>query len=421
MIALQKYDGPFGIPIYHQSMPDIVKSVSMAWVVFTGSADDESVGTKGLYHWLEHVPFRGTKKYPGGYRDTCGRFNKWGGQINAWTNPHMTVYWAHVPFQQWREALSVITDLLSNPLLTNEGINAERQIIKQEIQMSLASSRRYARLRLDEILWSNHPFGHHALGSSSSLSEVDASRLRHAHKTGYDRSRLMFVSVGNILERELRTEIDTLSIELPDNGLPTRRCSSFHCPLPLWQNSRVTEIETGFASSIVMMLFPVPNNSDHNTRYLYRRAHAELLEFGGMSSPIYKVIREERRLAYHAEFTERYCPGGGYVGFLTEAKKDNVEPLLEAYGDLLKDSSVCSKERIQEVREGLPHLYAMRSIDPGEYVSDFITRFLGSDTAISDKECCEAVCRLTPNKACQWISDLSPEKSHVVIFKGMGG
>src|SRR3989344_2325672 len=113
MIALQKLEGPYGIPVYYQRMPEVVRSVSMAWVIFAGAADDASVGAPGLYHWFEHVPFRGTKKYPGGYQDIKGRFTRYGGAINAWTSLHATKYHAHVPVKVWPEALSVITDLFA--------------------------------------------------------------------------------------------------------------------------------------------------------------------------------------------------------------------------------------------------------------------------------------------------------------------
>lgn len=106
MINLKQIDGPAGIPIYYQRMPDLVKSVSLSWLVFTGAADDESIGLPGLYHWFEHIPFRGTVKYPNGYTDTKGDLTRYGGNNGAWTNHHATNYWAFAPVSKWRSGLS---------------------------------------------------------------------------------------------------------------------------------------------------------------------------------------------------------------------------------------------------------------------------------------------------------------------------
>ena len=83
MIDFQILDGPGGIPIYFQHVP--VNSVSVYWLVFVGSADDETVGNHGIYHWFEHIPSRGTVKYPGGYRDTEARLVRHGGSAGAET------------------------------------------------------------------------------------------------------------------------------------------------------------------------------------------------------------------------------------------------------------------------------------------------------------------------------------------------
>ena len=90
MTDFQQLTGPDGIPIYFQHVP--VKSVSVYWLVFVGSADDETVGNHGIYHWFEHIPSRGTAKYPGGYRDTEARLVRHGGSAGASTDYDHTSY-----------------------------------------------------------------------------------------------------------------------------------------------------------------------------------------------------------------------------------------------------------------------------------------------------------------------------------------
>ena len=81
MIDFERIDGPFGVPVYYQRLP--VNTVSVSWVMFVGSADDAVGGGEGIYHWFEHLPSRGTEKFPGGYRDTEARLVRHGGGGDA--------------------------------------------------------------------------------------------------------------------------------------------------------------------------------------------------------------------------------------------------------------------------------------------------------------------------------------------------
>ena len=95
MIDFERIQGPFDVPIYFQRLP--VNTVSLYWLVFVGSADDESAGGHGVYHWFEHIPSRGTKKFPGGYFDTEARLVRHGGGSGAETGATFTGFSADIP------------------------------------------------------------------------------------------------------------------------------------------------------------------------------------------------------------------------------------------------------------------------------------------------------------------------------------
>lgn len=416
MINFEKLEGPFGIPVYYQRMPDIIRSVSMAWVVFAGAADDELVGGPGLYHWFEHVPFRGTKKYPSNIEEIFTRYN---GKLNARTNSLSTVYHIHTPLAVWREALSVTTDLFAQPLLRKEDIEAEREIIKEEIKKCKSESDRYAYYHLPHMLWPNHPYGHHTLGTEETLHSMNVSILRKAYEHGYDRSRCAFIFVGNIAKEELLSELHLLSGTLPDHGLSELRSPAYQGEMPWNSSGETISEETGFDSSIVMMLFPIKEKAYREAIFKYWVIE-ELFGLGGLGSPFAKIVREKYHLAYSCYVQYAQFPDGGYLNFFAQTSKNKTDHVLRAFKEVLKDPSVCSPERFEEVKEGIKYSFQTMSFDPRSFQENAIAHLHAFREVMNEKEIVEGISKITLEDAKKWVKELSFENAHIIVFKGMG-
>lgn len=419
MIEIERLNGPYGIPVLYQRMPDMVKSAAITWVVFTGAADDESVGKHGLYHWFEHVPFRGTMRYSGGYAATKGWATKYNGRVGAYTNMQSTVYHSFVPLSVWREALSVVTDLFAKPLVREDDVKAERDIIRQEIAGNLGQAERSAfMMNLPKVLFPGHPFGHPVVGTEETLDQMDAATLRKAYKAGYDRSRAVLFVIGNIPVSELMEELDDLKAILPDNGLSERRVPADRGTLPEWKAGEVTEIETQFASSVVLMLFPRAK-PDPKTAFYDLNILSDLFQFGGLSSPLYRIVREERKLVYQTFCTGRYNQAMNHFGFCALAKKENVSAVLDAFRDVVRDESVRSKARLEEVQQGVRSMFEMRSIDPDDFKETALYRYVYAREIVNDSDYERTFSAVGIDQVQTQLDQLQPEKARIVIFKGM--
>src|SRR3990167_11167456 len=76
----------------------------------------EDAANNGIAHFLEHLVFKGTKKYP----DTLSiarSIEGVGGHFNAWTANDHTCYWNVVPSTAWRIGLEMPFELAFEPLL----------------------------------------------------------------------------------------------------------------------------------------------------------------------------------------------------------------------------------------------------------------------------------------------------------------
>jgi len=424
MIELKKLDGPFGIPVYHQQMPEMVRAASLGWLIFTGAADDTSIASPGLHHWFEHVPFRGTKKYPAGASDILGPFNNMNGYINAWTNHEATCYYGHVHDTQWKKALDVVTDMVANPLITDEGVEAERKVIHQEIAGSKDSAGGFARYELPGLLYPGHPFGHPVLGSEKTLAMMNAETLRRAHRLGYCRSRAVFFCVGNMSERELLDKLHGAAAELPSKAFEPRRKPYYFGPLPEWRTDTI-EIETEFEASVVMMLFPTQTNEGETANMtesvLTYGLLQNMFEHGGMTSPLMRIVREERQLVYGCSTRNATYAGGGYFGFKATAKKENIPAIIEAFGDVMKDPALRSPVRLAEIKSGIRAEADMMPLDPDDYRAKAIGQFINcGGLMISHRAVVELMNKVTIDEVDAKLALLKPENARLVIFKGMG-
>ena len=123
------------------------RSVSLMFFVMTGSCY-ENDGEAGLSHFIEHMCFKGTKKR-GSSREISEAIEGVGGILNGGTDRELTSYWCKLASQHLEMAVDVIVDLVRRPLFRQEDVEKERQVIIEEINMSLDSPQQRVGMILD--------------------------------------------------------------------------------------------------------------------------------------------------------------------------------------------------------------------------------------------------------------------------------
>ncbi len=416
MIDFERLDGPYGIPVYFQRMPAVVESVSLRWLMFTGSADDGTVGAPGIYHWFEHLPSRGTERYPGGYRDTEMRLAAEGGEADAHTTPTHTSYHAHVLRDRWREALDILTDMIARPLLREEDVLAERKIILEELQEWRSTAGDRAEYELPGILWPGHPLGHHPLGTAKTIRSMQAGRLREAFDRGYARSRAVLIVAGNLDRRALLDAVAGQAARLPALPLGERRAPVRYGPLPSWRAGERTERRTRFESSVVYALFPIIEQAAQ-APYPWLLL-SELCDAGGLGSPLQRLLRERRNLVYGARIDSEIYGEGGFWGFSAETGADNVEAVVQAFQELLRDPELRSSEWYDYVLRGIAAEPRMRGLDPDAFTAEAEDRLALLGRVLGDAEYFRRMTGVPHGEMLSLLDRLSRGSARVIVFAG---
>ena len=107
-----------------------VNSVATAVMIGVGSRY-ETTQINGISHFLEHMVFKGTKKYP--TTDDVNVIERAGGLQNAYTDIDVTNYHNKALSTDWQLALEVNKELALAPLLEQKHVDRERDGIIEKI------------------------------------------------------------------------------------------------------------------------------------------------------------------------------------------------------------------------------------------------------------------------------------------------
>jgi predicted Zn-dependent peptidase len=410
----EKIGEPEGVPVFLQQLPDIVNPASVQMAMFTGSNDDTAVGKPGLYHWFEHVPFRGTQRFPQ-YKDTKHRFSRQSGSVGAYTSSDITVFRANIQRAQWADALELTTDLVSAPLLRDDAINAERDVIRQEIAGSLSDIHRRIWMEIASTFWHGHPRGHPTLGTEETLDAMDAEMLRNAHRQGYDKSRASVVFSGHLEKNAVLDACGEILQRLPDQGIPERRKAASHGLVPPWEPGTTT-VDVPFPSSLVLTAFNAPANASRSDLSTYSLLGA--LVSSGADSPLMKILREERKLVYSAWPTGWNTIDGGFWGIAAQTKANTINDVREAMKDVLSSSELRSRERFDYVRDIFTASMTMRTIDPSDFADEALGQLKRHGCITSFEERLATLLAVTHDEIVALVETLTPESGHTIVLKG---
>ena len=123
-----------GLRLVTAPMPH-TRAVSVGIFIGAGSRY-ESDSEAGIAHFIEHLCFKGTEKHATA-AEISSVIEGVGGMINAGTDRELTMYWCKIPQPHFSTSLEVLVDMLLNSRFEPAEIEKERQVIIEEINMSL--------------------------------------------------------------------------------------------------------------------------------------------------------------------------------------------------------------------------------------------------------------------------------------------
>jgi len=157
----------------------------------------EHGGITGLSHMLEHMMFKGTKRYKAG--EFSKRVSKLGGQENAFTSYDYTAYYQVVGRQHLETVMALEADRMRNLVLKEADFQTERDVIAEERRMRTEDNPRsklYELFRASAFL--NSPSHHPVIGWMSDIQNYTLQDLKSWYQQWYAPNNATLVVVGDV-------------------------------------------------------------------------------------------------------------------------------------------------------------------------------------------------------------------------------
>src|SRR4051794_30625563 len=197
-----------GIRVVTEAVPS-VRSVALGLWVRTGSRD-ETPAQAGVSHFLEHLLFKGTKRYSA--IEIAEIFDGLGAAINAATGKESTNLYARFLDTHTDEAFDLLSEMLLAP--TYPEIDSEREVVLEEIAMYEDEPSDKVHDVLDRAVFGGHPLGRRVLGEAEVISSIPIPEISAYHQTHYTGANIVVAAAGNVDHEEI-VELSKRHVEPP--------------------------------------------------------------------------------------------------------------------------------------------------------------------------------------------------------------
>ena len=332
---------PGGVRILSESVPG-ARSATIGYWVAVGSRD-ESEGTFGSTHFLEHLLFKGTARRTA--LDIAISFDAVGGEHNALTAKEYTCYYAKIQDRDLPMAVDVIADMLTSSLIDADEFETERGVILEELAMADDDPADVVSERFFEAVLGDHPLGRPIGGSPETIKAATRENVLRHYRANYRPQDLVITVAGAVDHDELvagvSRALEAAGWDLSVAASPVpRRTAAAVLPAP----GSLSVVKRPIEQANVIVGVPGLAATDD------RRSSMAVLNSilgGGMSSRLFQEIREKRGLAYSVySFPASYSDTGAFGMYTgcSPKKAGQVTELMLAEFRRLAEGGVTDEE-----------------------------------------------------------------------------
>jgi predicted Zn-dependent peptidase len=316
---------PNGIQVITEPMSH-VRSVSVGVWVKAGSRG-ETPEENGVAHFIEHMLFKGTASRTA--EDIARSVDSIGGNLDAFTAKELVCFNTKVLDEHLPRAFDILSDLVLNPLFTEEDIQKEKGVVLEELKMEVDNPEYLVHDVFSSSFWKGHPLGRPILGTKDTVQSFTPQMVRDFYHRAYAASNVVITAAGNLSHQQL---VDLVARYF--GGLPAAEA---FIPGPSPKPHAKVSIRRKRSLEQAHLCLGVPCFPlSHAMRY--PGFVLNTLLGGGMSSRLFQNIREKRGLAY-AVFTEQYLYSDSgclsvYAGLSPSTVRQVIDLILEEFRQL---------------------------------------------------------------------------------------
>ncbi|MHB8844171.1 MAG: M16 family metallopeptidase [Nitrospirota bacterium] len=255
-------------------------------------ARNEQLGKTGMSHVLEHMMFKGSRKY--GPKQFSQIVQRNGGNDNAFTSKDYTAYFENIAADRLEIAMDLESDRMQNLLLDPKDFLSERDVVKEERRMRYEDDPTQSMVeQMMATAFSAHPYQWPVIGWMADLENLTREDLARHYRTYYAPNNATVVIVGDFDTKKVLTLVEKHFGGIP-RGPEVPKVGAVE-PKQLGEKrvtvKREAELPAVFAG------YKVPNLKDPDA---YALNVLQVILSSGRSSRLYKSLVYDRQIALYA-------------------------------------------------------------------------------------------------------------------------
>ena len=297
----------------------------------------ENQELRGISHFLEHMFFKGAKKYKN-TKEVSEAIDSVGGTFNAFTGKEYAGYYVKVASSSFEVACDVLSDMLVHATFPQEEIEKERGVILEELNMYQDTPMYQIGWNFERLVFGDQPLGWDQIGTKELIKGVNNEDFMKYRNELYTPDNLVVAVAGNV-EHDDAVKMVQKYFEMEE----AKKAYDFDEYREM-DGGKVHLTEKKTEQAHVAVGFPgyAATHKDH----WVKRLIAVILG-GNMSSRMFLGVREAKGLSYYIHTsTDNYQDTGAIVtnaGVDLKRIDEAIEGIIHEY-KLLRDEGVSEAE-----------------------------------------------------------------------------
>ncbi len=282
----------------------------------TGSID-ETDKNNGVAHFLEHLFFKGSSKYPVGEFDRIIESN--GGITNAGTSKDFTHYYITIPADKFDLALDLHSDMLLTPQIPSDELEKERMVVIEEICKDLNSPKNKLTKNLVALTYQTHPYKREVIGKKEVIENIKREEIFDFYNKHYGPQNMITLIVGDVEPQETLKKVENAFSNNPKKS----KQNSYKKEKRLTSNVEkiaYEDISTGYLG-IGYNTVPMKHKDTYALDIL------AVILGQGRSSRFYQNIKDNKQLAYSISAGNSSSKDDGMFIISANFQPENVSKL----------------------------------------------------------------------------------------------
>ena len=352
----------------------------------------ETSETAGLAHFLEHMLFEGTKKFPSS-KKLATYLEAIGGKSGAWTDKEHVIYYVKTPVKHIEVAINYLYEVLFNSMLNKNSIKNEKQIVLEEINRKSDNPEDSIWDLFMEWVWGKQQWaGLSTLGDEATINRITKPKLKKYMDNLYIPKNMVISIVGNVSTSEVRSYFSKSFGKVKKNNIIPK----VQQPVFSLKRSPVKIINSSSSQNQFIFGFITGVSITNNDRYALMLL-SSILSIG-VSSRLFNKLVYELGYAYSFGLNNWFFSDTGFLYANGGVSTKNVIKVLDIIStelDRMKKERVSIKELNEAKIRGKAELsYFLEN--PDNIASYYSTQYLLEKKITSLKEFSINIDNVTP-------------------------